>query len=343
MANIFPAVVKMSPSFNEPELILTYAQASGAFEALPGGKPRVKLGTGDLAVYINTLDVRTQSQAGQATGNLLPSAALIANYIQTLTYLIRVRANWDRHDIAAAANYSVSLPAAQDLAMKQGIFQQMRTALLYGFNPSNNEGLLNATGKTSVPLPADSQGNQTLMTYDNGEFALWLLGQMVLMISGMYQTGGKVKPKVVFVSPQRVFLQLQLANVVELVSFQRPGAGTATVAEMVKTVAASGGVEVEWVYDDTLIGQGGGATIDAVLMTMPEIEVPSEPGINTNAFAELQPNMKAVNAMYADMAAPIKIPTSIPDGGITEVQEIRVTSGWNLRPQGVYVLQIPYQ
>src|SRR6185312_735758 len=123
MANIFPTQAKVSPSFTEPELILTYAQASGAFAALAGGKPRVKIGSEDMVVYVNRLDLRTEVAAGQSPSNLLPSATLEANYFQTPTYLIRTRAIWDHHDIARAADWNVALPAAQDLAMRQGIFQ----------------------------------------------------------------------------------------------------------------------------------------------------------------------------------------------------------------------------
>jgi hypothetical protein len=347
MPNIFPQLVKVSPSFTEPELILTYAQATGAFEALPGGKPLVKLGEGDLAVYIHSLDLRSESVAGQAAGNLLPSASLVTEYFSTLTYLIRVRATWDHHDMQAASNYSVALPAAQDLACRQGIFQQMRNALLYGFNPANNEGLLNAQGATKVNLPPDSASNTTLTTYDNGEMALFWLNQIVLLKTGMLQSGRNISNRIVIITPQRVFLQMAYANIVDLVSYQRPGAGTSTTGEIIKKVVEEGGDSLEWYFDDTLIGQGttGAGELqgaDLCILTIPEIEQPTAPGINTNEFATLQPNKRAVNLMYADMAAPMKIPTPIPDGGITEVQELRITSGWNIRPEGLYIVSIPH-
>ena len=103
MGNIFPTQAKVTPSFTEPELILTYSQASGAFAALAGGKPRVKIGSEDMAVYVNRLDLRTEVAAGQSPSNLLPSASLEVNYYSTPTYLIRTRAIWDHHDIARAS------------------------------------------------------------------------------------------------------------------------------------------------------------------------------------------------------------------------------------------------
>jgi hypothetical protein len=341
MPHYFPAQSRVNPSFAEPDMIVTYAQPSGAFWSLPEGKPRTKIGSEDLFVYVNSIDLRTETQVSQSYGNFLPSATLVGSYNSTPTYRIRTRAMYDHHDIAAASMYSVSLPAAQDYACRQGIFQQMRTMLLYGFNPSNGEGLLNATDAVQVTLPPDSYGNSTVQTYDNGEMALFLLDQVKSILIGMYQLNTKVKTKVVFVGPQRIFGQFALTNVVQVTSYQRPGAGTSTTAQMLGNVALDSNIEVEWHYDDTLIGQGAGGT-DALIMTVPEIEVPSIPGINTNEFGKLEPSMKAVNVMYTDMAAPMKISTPIPDGGITDVHELRCTSGWNLRGQGLYVLNMPY-
>ncbi len=341
MGNYFPAQAKVTPSFSEPDLIITYAQPSGAFAALQGGKPRVKLGSSDLYVYVNALDLRTDTQASQSSFNNLPSATLKATYYSTPTYLIRTRSDYDHHDMAAAGHYNVSLPHARDLASRQGIFQQMRTALLYGFNPANGEGLLNTAGATSVTLPPDSLGNDSTSTYDNGQMALFLLQQIVNLKTRMYQSGANISNRIVIVSPQRVGVQFGYANIVQVVQYQRPGAGTATTAQVVNEVAKEFGDTVEWYYDDTLIGKGAGGT-DAIILTIPEIEQPDIAGINTNVFADVNPNMKAVNLQYADMAAPMKIPTPIPDGGITEVQELRITSGWCVRPEGLTILNFAY-
>ena len=65
MAVTFPAQAKITPSFSEPNLVVTYAQASGCWSLLPDGKPTVKIGSDDLAVYINHLDIRSQAQSSQ--------------------------------------------------------------------------------------------------------------------------------------------------------------------------------------------------------------------------------------------------------------------------------------
>ena len=342
MANIFPAQKKVTPSFSEPDLIVTYAQASGFMGMLPEGKPRVRIGSGDLQVYINTLDIRTEVLAGQSPSNLLPNATLVGDFIGTPTYLMRARAIWDRHDIAAAANYNVSLPSAQDVALRQGIFQQIRSGFLYGFNPANGEGMLNTAGATSVNLPPDSYGNTTTQTYDNGQMALFWLSQIVALKSGMWQTGGNIKNKIVVLSPQRVWQYFVEAAIVQVTSYQRPGGGTATIGDVIQDVAKAAGDQFDWYLDDTLIGKGASGA-DAVLLAIPEVEIPNIPGLNTNVFgSEFQPQMKDTIALYTDMAAPTKIPTPIPDGAITEVQEQRVTSGWCIRPDALRILSLPY-
>lgn len=344
MANIFPEKAIVTPSFTEPDLIVTYAQASGAFSALAGGKPRVKIGSEDLAVYINRLDLRTNAAVGQSPMNYLPSADLVASFDQTATYILRTRAIWDHHDMARAGEYSVGLPGSQDLAQRQGIFQQLRTGLLFGFNPAKGEGLLNTSGATAVTLPPDVYGNDTVSTYDNGQMALFFLSQIVALKSRMYQSGGNIKNEIVVISPQRVFLQFAYAGIVQVTSYQRPGGGTSTTAQVIQDVAKDNGDEFSWYFDDTLIGQASGGN-DAVILTMPEIEAPDIPGlaVDTNVFgADMRPQLKAVNLMYSDMAAPMKIPTPTPDGAITEIQELRASSGWCVRPQGISILSMPY-
>lgn len=338
----FPTQAKVSPSFSEPDVIVTYTQASGAFAALAGGKPRVKIGSEDMAVYINRLDLRTDVAAGQSPFNLLPSASLRLNFDTTPTYLIATRAIWNNHDTARGAIHAISVPSALDLAAFQGIFQQMRTALLFGFTPSNGEGLINTAGATTVPLPPDPYGATTVVAYDNGAMALFILAQIVSLKSGMYQSGNQIKNEIVIVSPQREFLAFANANIVQVTSYQRPGAGTATTGGVIKGVIAETGDSFEWYFDDTLIGAGANGN-DILVLTIPEIDAPDIPGLNTNEFgANFMPQLKAVNLMYADMAAPMKIPTPIPDGAITQRYEQRVTSGWNVRPQGIYLLSMPY-
>ena len=341
MSYLFPAQAKVNPNYSEPELIITYAQASGFMQLFDGGKPRVRLGTDDLYVYINHLDIRTESQAAQFGANWLPSASLSANYEQAQTYLLRNRNNYDRHMTNAAGRYNVSLPNATELGQRQGIYQQLRSMALYGVNAANNEGLLNAQGATAVTLPADTLDNTQVSTYDNGQMYLFLLSQIVALKTRMYQSGSGLANHISILSPQREFLQFQYGSVVQVTSYQRPGGGTDTIAQAMQKVAEEAGDTITWGYDDTLIGKGAGGT-DAVIITIREVETPTMPGINTNEFGELNPQTRAVNVLYTDVPAPIKIQTPIPDGGISQVLEMRATAGWNWRPQGITIASMPY-
>src|SRR6266566_921867 len=128
MATIAPAWVQVHPSLVEPETLLQYNQASGAFDLIATGALRVKLGEGDLLVYVKRMDLRTTMASGQAAYNQLPSVTVVNSMISTPTYLLRVRAEYDHHDTAAAGGWGYSIVDAHRLGMRQGHFQLARNA-----------------------------------------------------------------------------------------------------------------------------------------------------------------------------------------------------------------------
>lgn len=339
MGNITTSWVQVHPSFMEPEILMQYNQASGAFETLAGGDPLVKIGTEDLYVYIRRFDVRTKVSSGQSAYNQLPSVSIVADMISTPTYLQRVRAEYDHHDTAAFSNWGASIVEAQRLGMRQGHFQLMRNALLYGMNASNGEGLLNTPGATTVSLPADTNGNDTVVTYDNGQMAVFLITQLSATKARTMQLG--MPQRFVICGPQRTLGAFEYQNIVQLVQFQREGAGSASTAQTVEAVAKWNGDQIDWVYDDTLIGKGAGGT-DAVLIVMPEVKRPTRTKVNTNVFAQLKPGLDACTLMYCDMAAPTEIPTPIPGGAIDILSEMRISSGWAPRPEAVTIVSMQY-
>ena len=335
-----PSFMQVHPSFFEPEIILPYAQASGAFDLIQGGEPRVRLGNGDLYVYMKRMDIRTQIMSGQSGVNQLPGVMLSLSQISAPSYLFRVRAQYDAQDEAAASRWGFGLPEAYRLGMRQAHFQLLRNALLYGINPQNGEGLINTPGATAVNLPPDTQGNSTVVTYDNGEMALFFLQQVELLKTRTNQLG--IGRTISVCGPQRVLGQFEYPNIVQLTSYQRPGAGTSTTAGVIKNILEENEDNILWTYDDTLIGKGQGGT-DLVILTMPEIEKPMQPGINTNEFAGLAPGNDVGSTMYADMAAPMEI-TSPMAGGATDVlSQLRATSGWGVRPETILLMSMQYQ
>jgi len=338
MASIASSWVIAHPSHLEPNLILQINQASGAFQTLAEGAPRVQLDSEDKYVYIRRADVRTKVHSNAAAGNLLPSCEIVMSLISAPTYLQRVRAEYDHHDTAMMGKWGASLPEAQRLAMRQGHFQLLRDKLLFGVIPANGEGLVNSPGATTVNLPADSYGNTTVITYDNGQMAFFLLQQLLAIKQRTYQLG--IPRRFVILGPQRT-LGLFEYNVVQLTSFQRVGAGTASTAGVFKDVAELNGDTIEWVYDDTLQNYSSSG-VDTVILTMPEVEQPKVAGINTNEFAMLTPNLAAINLMYTDVSAPVEIPTPLPGGAIDVLSEMRASPGWNVRPEGLTQILMTY-
>ena len=335
MPNIAPAYVTVNPSYTLPELLLPYSQASGAFDLLPTGEPLVRLSEGDLVAYINRIDLRTNMASSQSSYNELPSVGVALSQISTPTYLNRVRAEYDHHDTAAMGRRGVSIVEAQRLGMRQGHFQLLRNMLLQGMNPVNGEGILNTNGATAVTLPADSNGNTTITTYDNGELAFFLLGQIRAIKTRTNQLG--IGTKFTICGPQQDLGVLEYDDIVQLTQFQREGAGSASTAGTVKDILKMNGDEISWVYDDTLIGKGLGET-DAIIIAMPEVEKPDGGKINTNEFAALAPGLDACLLQLCDMVAPREIPTPLPGGVIDIVSELRSSSGWGVRPEAVTIL-----
>ncbi len=331
---------QVNPSFVEPDVLLQINQVSNAWDLVAERKMRVKLGEGDLAVYIKRADVRTKVSAGQSPTNQLPSGSVVLDVISAPTYLVQARGEYDHHDLANAGRWGISGVQAEDLVMEQGIAQFSRNALLYGVDPSNGEGLVNAANAFAITLPPDSLNNTTVLTYDSGEMGFFLLQQMLAMKIRMYQLGSPSRFSIV--GPQRVLGQFAMVNVVQLVQFQRTGAGSETTAGLIESIVDRNGDAVDWGYDDTLIGKGAGGT-DMVIISVPEIvNNQGSPGTDTNAFARLTPNLSAAVLQYADMAAPRKIQSPLPRGAVDVLREWRITPGWAPRPQALTLISMPY-
>src|ERR1700688_1196914 len=258
----------LHPSFIEPEFLLQYSQASGFIDLLAEGQMRVRLAEDDLIVYMKQLNVRTKMAASQAGSQELPGVDIMATMISAPTYLLQVRAEWNHHDVSAGARWGFAVPEAYRLGCRQANFQLARDANLFGMNPQNGEGMLFAPGATAINLPAGTNGNTTVVTYDNGQMAFFLAQQILNIKTRTYQLG--IGKKFTILGPQRT-LGLFEYNIVQLVQYQRPGAGTTSTAGTVKEILMANGDTLIWAYDDTLIGAGSGGT-DAVIIAMPEVE-----------------------------------------------------------------------
>ena len=340
MGIVAPAYVTVNPHYMEPGMIVAQSQVSGAFELLPDGKPEVKLEEDTLAVYLRRLDFRSKVASGQMGYNMLPTVNLAFSYISTPTYLTRCRAEYDHHDTAAAGRWNVGIQQAYRLGMRQAHFNFMRTALLYGVNPAYGEGIVNAAGATAINLPADTNGNQTVVTYDNGQMSQFLLSLIFAIKTRTNQIG--VGKDFTILAPQRVLAQWEY-SIVQLVQYQRAGAGSETTAGLVKQIGEVNSDDIKWVADDTLIGKGSGGN-DLVIIVMPNLDVVDGLGeINTNEFGKVTPNVKFNTVMYTDMVAPREITTPLPGGAVDVLSEHRITAGWGVRPESITLLSLQYQ
>ncbi len=338
MGSIAPARINVTPSLTLPEHILQINQVSGYMDALSGGDPMPRLGENDLVVYINAHDVRVQTQVGQVSSNQLPGVTITSRQISTPTYMSRARAEFDHHDTAAAASWGYSLPEAQRLGMRQATFQKFRDSGLYGINPTNGEGLLNTVGATAVNLPADQFGNTTVVTYDPGSWALFMAQQMLATKTRTMQMG--MGAKFTILGPQRT-LGLFEYDIVQLTNYQREGAGSNSAAGTLKAVTGWNLDDITWTYDDTLIGKGAGGT-DMVILIMTEVKVPKGRKISTNEFAKLSPSLEATALQLCDMVAPREITTPLPGGATDVLSELRLTSGWGVRPEALSLISMQY-
>lgn len=341
MSALAPSFITANPHYMMPELIMQYSLATGAFDLLATGNPMVRIGENDLYVYAKKLQLTTQVSANQSTVNQLPSASIIPSMISTPTYRMQTRAQYDNFDTAATGNWGYSLPEGMRLAARQGIAQQLRNALLYGFNPTNGEGLVNTNGATTQNLGSDSNGNPGYSTWDSGQLAQFLLN-MIGAAKVRTNTIG-VPLRVTFCAPQRFVSQIGYGGIVSLTQFQRIGAGVDVAAGVVEDIANRvGGDKIEFVADDTLIGQGASGT-DLIIMNFPELKINRQnPMVDTNQFPGLAPNQLATSVMLTDVAAPTEIPTPIADGGTTVLYTQRATPGWGIRPEAFTLLSASY-
>ena len=138
---------------------------------------------------------------------------------------------------------------------------------------------------------------------------------------------------------------MRKVNIVQLVQFQRQGAGSLTTGGTMDEISRMSGDSIEWCYDDTLQGQGTGSSTnnDLIMVLMPSVKNPRELNrIDTNEFARLMPSMEAVTTMYCDMPAPREIRSPLAGGATDVLLELSSTSGWGLRGEGITLLTCPF-
>ncbi len=238
-----------------------------------------------------------------------------------------------------ASEWGVGIIDVFRFGTRQAHFQSLRNALLHGITPQYGEGLLNTPGAVRLNLPVDSNNNQTVSAYDPDDtFNFWLGAIADLKVRTNQVGNGR---RVVMLAPQRVVAQYTIRQVVQVTQWQRAGAGSATAFGAIKDVLTLNDDEFQIQSDDTLIGAGANGT-DAIILTIPEIEVPEGRIFNTNEFARLAPNLTATNLQFINSPMPIEILSPIESGRTDFLTEMRVTSGWSVRGEAITIVSAAY-
>lgn len=338
MAISAPAFITVNPSIVIPEPIIQFNQRSNFIDLFGQADLIPKLAEGTLQVYAKRISLFTKVAAGQTPANVLPGISATFELLSAPTYTIRARSQYTNNDIVATNNWGVSHVEIEKLGRHQGIFQQIRNAALYGMNPANGEGLINMIGATHTTLPADSYGNTTAKTYDNGEMSQFLV-QLIVDIQNRILMTGRGK-RFSILGPLRLLNKWQ-TDIIQLTQYQREGAGSATVVEMIEKVVSRLGCTLDWGYDDTLIGKGAGGT-DAVIITVPELNLSQQVSVSTDQFSKLANGLTATNAIFSDMTVPMDMMGPLGAEATDVVSQIRITSGWSIRPEALTILSVQY-
>jgi hypothetical protein len=168
----------------------------------------------------------------------------------------------------------------------------------------------------------------------------FFLAQQVLTIKTRTVQLGMGR-KFTILGPQRTLGSFEY-NIVQLVQYQRVGAGTQSTKGVAQAILMDNGDTLIWAYDDTLIGKGNGGA-DLVIVSMPEVEKPKGAGqINTNVFASMAPGNAVCNTQYCDMAAPREIVSPMAGGATDVMTEWRLTSGWGVRGEATTLISMTY-
>ena len=80
-----------------------------------------------------------------------------------------------------------------------------------------------------------------------------------------------------------------------------------------------------------------------MILCIPEYEPNKREAFDTNYFSRLMPNQKANTLQLCDMAAPREIISPLAGGATDVLSEMRTTSGWGLRPEGLRIISMQYQ
>lgn len=254
---------RIIPSSVIPKVVIPQFQ-NADFSKYFGAKTSYGTAGSDF-LYLNTINkVSATTEIGQQWR--IPESVQASNgQLQFPYYTISARSEYSDQSAQkfSELGMGISLPDLLDKLCEMGIQQRRHYAALFGFNPLENQGLLNMA--TAVTLPADSGTHTTLSTYIQGELLSFLVSVARDIMNGTF---GMAKP-VVLASSVRTINLLE-SIIVPLTDWQNKGAGVNSVAGTYRTILGEwlGAGKIEFIKDDLLKEAGTGLS-DIILLIAP--------------------------------------------------------------------------
>lgn len=328
---------RVNPSVVLPGLLVPQVQ-SVDFDKYIGSKTNLT-GTADEMLYIMTVNnINGETTVGQQWGGVESQNRQSYSLGQVGLPLYRINA-YSEFDEDEQAKFEklvsgVSLPAFLENLAKQAINQRKHSAILSGFDTSLKQGILANAIETN--FPNDSQGNDSLTTYDAAELQKTLTNEIRSVMDASY---GMLAPTIL-ASSTRVINYLK-TTVINFMDSAKSG-GVDSVAGMIDRVVGEwlGAGQITMIADPLLEGMDE----DKILLIAPGLDSQTDPlgGGDVNQNLVGSENSISYNTMY-DAGGGLKR-ISRPDnfGVMSILYTYKMTPGATLRNEAVKVISIKY-
>lgn len=327
MANIFS---RIQPSVTLPSVLIPHTQDVD-FHKYVGAKTNL----GDVAaqsLYITTINnVNSETSVGQQWGQDKTRQGYTMGQISAPYYIIRAYIEYARDERAIFESVSngMSLPTFLENVAKQGINQRRGQGILFGFDSTLNQGIL--ANATEVTMPADSNGNASVSTYNITELQVFLSKLVADMQSNTLNTA---KP-LVFTSSFRVINYLKSA--IYGLKLDTGNVAIDSVANVFDKVASQWlGAKIEFVANDLLKGD----TQDTIALIARGVSPDeTDPTISQNLAAQ---GGITYNTMYDAALDLIREERPADFGLYSSELTYKMTSGVTLRNESVIKIKVAF-
>lgn len=288
------------------------------------------------AIYLTSVtNINSETQVGQQWGSQLAKQSYTLGQISAPFYRIDAFVEWnvvEQAKFEELSNGVALLDFLENLAA-QGINQRIHEGILYGFDQTAdlNQGIL--ANATLTAMPQDSEGNDSLTSYNVGELQAFLT---LIIREVMNASYGMLKP-VTIASSSRVINYINTA-IVPLTQSQLPGSGVDTAAGLLgRTLTWLGAGAVEFVQDNTLEG----STSDKIVFIARGMDVQDGGGQKSMNLAG---KLNSINFnTWFDEAEGLQNWDAMPSMGVfAKKLTYKMTPGITLRNEAVRVVTAKY-